>query len=381
MNGKKSYAYISVLALFFVMGFCDVVGIATSYLKQDFALSESVAGLIPSMVFVWFLVLSVPSSLMMNRIGRKGMVLLSCIVTSVGMVIPFIYYNFITSLVGFALLGIGNTMLQVSLNPLLSNVVSGEKLSSCLTAGQAIKAVSSFCAPFIALFAVQTLGGWKYLFLIYAVATVLSFVLMILTNIPREEACKSSSAREVFSLLKDPLVLMLFLGIFFLVGIDVGTNTVSAKLLMERCALSVEKASLGASVYFFCRTAGSFIGVYMLTKFSDIKYLKWNLFLAAFAMLSLFFADTPALLFAGIGGVGLFCACVFSILFSVALRERPAKGNEISGFMITAIFGGAVIPPLMGISADLIGSQTGSLAVISLCLVYLLYCSSRIQKI
>ena len=206
MSDKKNYAYLSVLALFFVMGFCDVVGIATSYLKADFALSESVAGLIPSMVFVWFLVLSVPSSLLMNRIGRKGMVLLSCIVTSVGMIIPFIYYNFVTSLVGFALLGIGNTMLQVSLNPLLSNVVSGEKLSSCLTAGQAIKAVSSFCAPFIALFAVQILGGWKFLFLIYAVATVLSFVLMALTEIPQEEAGRTASVREVFSLMRDPVV-------------------------------------------------------------------------------------------------------------------------------------------------------------------------------
>ncbi|MBR0240633.1 MAG: MFS transporter [Bacteroidales bacterium] len=382
MNEVKSRAYLSVLALFFVMGFCDVVGIATSYLQKDFSLSESLAGFIPSMVFVWFLVLSVPSSLLMNKIGRKGMVLLSCVVTAVGMVIPFIYYSFATSIVGFALLGIGNTMLQVSLNPLLSNVVSGGKLSSCLTAGQAVKAVSSFCAPLLALFAVQVLGGWKYLFLIYAAATVLSFLLLFATRIPREPSPASApSAGELFSLLKDPLVLLLFLGIFFVVGVDVGTNTVSAKLLIERCGLPVEEASLGASVYFFCRTAGSFLGAWLLTRVSDTKYLRWNLLLAVLAMASLFFTNTPLLLLVGIGGIGLFCACVFSILFSVALRARPAKANEISGFMITAVFGGAVIPPLMGAATDFAGSQIGSLAVISLCLVYLVYCSFRIQKI
>ncbi len=177
------------------------------------------------------------------------------------------------------------------------------------------------------------------------------------------------------------MVLLLFLGIFFVVGVDVGTNTVSAKLLIERCGLPVEEASLGASVYFFCRTAGSFLGAWLLTKVSDTKYLRWNLLLAILAMASLFFTNTPLLLLVGIGGIGLFCACVFSILFSVALRARPAKANEISGFMITAIFGGAVIPPLMGAATDFAGSHMGSLAVISLCLVYLVYCSFRIQKI
>ena len=190
--------------------------------------------------------------------------------------------------------------------------------------------------------------------------------------------------RSAFSLLKDRTVLLFFLGIFFIVGVDVGTNTVSAKLLIERCSLPVEKASLGASVYFICRTAGAFLGTFLLARADDIKYLKLNLFLAAIAMASLFFLPSAAGILCGIGAIGFFCSSVFSVLFSQALKARPEKANEISGFMITGVCGGAVIPPLMGVAAQWTGSQNGSLAIISLCLIYLIYCAfaaSRRQRL
>ena len=372
----RKFNFIPVLATFFVMGFCDVVGIATSYLKQDFALSESLAGFIPSMVFIWFLFLSVPAAILMNRIGRKAMVQVSNAVTFVGMLIPFFSYTFASAMVAFILLGIGNTLLQVSLNPLLTNVVKGERLTSCLTGGQVVKAVSSFCAPFLALAATAAFGNWKYLFTIYAAITLLSFLLLEVTEIPKEaESGKATSLKEAFGLLGDKTVLLFFLGIFFIVGVDVGTNTVSAKLLIERCGMDVEKASLGASVYFICRTIGAFLGTFLLARMDDIKYLKINLFLAVVAMTFLFFVRPAWAILAGIGGIGFFCSSVFSVLFSQALKARPEKANEISGFMITGVCGGAVIPPLMGLSTEWVGNQRGSLLVITLCLAYLVWCA------
>ena len=372
----RKFNFIPVLATFFVMGFCDVVGIATSYLKQDFALSESLAGFIPSMVFIWFLFLSVPAAILMNRIGRKTLVQVSNVITFVGMLIPFFVYNFASSMVAFILLGIGNTLLQVSLNPLLTNVVSGERLTSCLTGGQVVKAVSSFCAPFLALAATAAFGNWKYLFTIYAAVTLLSFLLLEVTEIPKEaESGKATSLKEAFGLLGDKTVLLFFLGIFFIVGVDVGTNTVSAKLLIERCGMDVEKASLGASVYFICRTIGAFLGTFLLARMDDIKYLKINLFLAVVSMAFLFFVRPAWAILAGIGGIGFFCSSVFSVLFSQALKARPEKANEISGFMITGVCGGAVIPPLMGLATEWVGNQRGSLLVITLCLAYLVWCA------
>ena len=373
----KKTNFIPVLFTFFVMGFCDVVGIATSHVKADFNLSETMAGFIPSMVFIWFLVMSVPSALLMNKYGRKTMVQVSNIVTLVGMLIPFVTYTFASCMVAFILLGVGNTILQVSLNPLLTDVVKGDKLTSCLTVGQVIKAVSSFCGPFIALFAVSAFGNWMYLFPIFALITVLSWLLLSFTQIEETKAQsgEASSVKSAFALLKDKTVLLFFLGIFFVVGVDVGTNTVAPKLLLERCGFDIDKASLGSSVYFLCRTAGAFLGSFLLAKMDEIKYLRINLALAALSMAVLFFVKDSLAIMIALGGIGFFCSSVFSVLFSLALKARPQKANEISGFMITGVCGGAVIPPLMGVATDIAGNQCGSLVVISMCLCYLIYCS------
>ena len=232
---KSLHKLLPVLFGFFVMGFCDVVGISTSYVQQDFGLSETLAGFIPSMVFIWFLLLSIPAALAMNRLGRKNMVQISNGITAIGMLIPFVHYNLATCMTAFVLLGIGNTILQVSLNPLLTNVVKGDALTSSLTAGQVVKAVSSFCGPFIAAFAAGTLGNWQYLFPIFALITLLSAAWLMCTPIREEaEAPQASPVGATFALLKDRTVLLLFLGIVFVVGVDVGMNTVAPKLLIER---------------------------------------------------------------------------------------------------------------------------------------------------
>ncbi len=375
--GKSSLTGIlPVLFGFFVMGFCDVVGVATSYVKQDFGLSETVAGFIPFMVFVWFLLLSVPAAVWMNRIGRKRMVQTSNIVTFAGMLIPFVHYGFVTCMAGFILLGIGNTILQVSLNPLLTNVVSGKRLSSMLTAGQVIKAVSSFCGPFMAAFALGVLGEWRYLFPVFAAITLLSALWLMSADIPKETAVtESSSPGATFALLKDRTILFLFLGIFFVVGVDVGTNTVAPKLLIEREGFSVDQAGLGSSLYFVCRTAGALAGSFILAKMDDIAYFRINIMAALAAVFLLFFAESTAAIMILIGCIGFFCSSIFSVIYSQALKNRPDRANEISGLMITGVCGGAAIPPAMGVLTDAVGSQAGSIAVIAACMVYLTCCA------
>ena len=378
---KNLSKVLPVLFGFFVMGFCDVVGISTSYVKQDFGLNETVAGFIPSMVFVWFLLLSIPSAIIMNKIGRKNMVQISNVITLVGMIIPFVSYNLFTCMLAFVLLGVGNTILQVALNPLLTNVVKGDALTSSLTAGQVVKAVSSFCGPFIAAFAAGALGNWQYLFPIYAAITLLSALWLLLTPIKEEQPqTQASSVGAAFGLLKDKTILLLFLGIFFVVGVDVGINTVSPKLLIERSGWTVEKAGLAASVYFVCRTIGALIGSVLLAKMDDIKYFRWNILVAAAALLALFFVKGTVAMLVLIGAVGFFCSSIFSIIYSQAMKARPEKANEISGLMITGVFGGAVIPPVMGFLTDTIGNQTGSLIAIGACILYLIWCSFWLGK-
>ena len=370
-----------ILFSFFVMGFCDVVGISTSYVQKDFALNETLAGFIPSMVFIWFLLLSIPAALVMNRIGRKKMVQASNLVTVAGMLIPFIDYNLVTCMAAFALLGIGNTLLQVSLNPLLTNVVRPETLTSSLTAGQVVKAVSSFCGPFIAAFAAGELGDWQYLFPIFAAITLLSSLWLMMTSIPKEEVSlqSGSSVGATFSLLKDSHILLFFIGILCTVGLDVGMNTLTPKLLIERCGLEITDAGLGSSVYFFCRTAGALIGSFLLARLSDVRYLRVNLVVMLAALGVLYFANSYIEILICVGVFAFALSCVFSIVYSLALRRRPDKANEISGLMITGVCGGAIIPPLMGLLTETVGSQVGSLIVLTVCAVYLIFCAYSIK--
>lgn len=369
---------LPVLYGFFVMGFCDVVGIATSYAKADFSLSETVAGLIPSMVFIWFFLLSVPAAVLMDKLGRKKMVQISNLITFIGMLIPFFHYNFVTCMIGFVFLGIGNTILQVSLNPLLTNVVKGEALTSSLTAGQVVKAVSSFCGPFIAAFAAGSLGNWKYIFPIFAAFTLIAGIWLMLTHIDEDGTGeKQSSFASVLALLRDRKILMLFMGIFCIVGVDVGINTVAPKLFIERLGWAVETAGLASSVYFICRTAGALLGTALLARMKDETYFKANIAAAIVALAALFIVGGKIGMFILIGAVGFFCSSIFSVIFSEALQARPDQANGISGLMIMGVCGGAVIPPLMGVLTDAIGTQAGSLIVISTCALYLAFLAFR----
>lgn len=378
-NTRKA---LPILFGFFVMGFCDVVGISTSYVKTDFNLSETIAGFLPSMVFVWFFLLSVPTAIMMNKYGRKKTVMTSMVITFIAMIIPFVQYNFLSSLVAFALLGIGNTILQVSLNPLLTNVVKGNALTSSLTAGQVIKAVSSFSGPFIAIFAISVFGSWQFLFPIFSLITLVSGVWLLSTPVNEDlSVIKSSSIKETFALLTDKTIFILFLGIVFVVGTDVGINIVTPKLLIERSGLSVSDSGLGSSVYFAFRTIGAFFGAFTLVKYSEIKYFRINIIIALLTLLVLIFSHNQFGMLVAVAIIGFTISSIFSIIISMALQFRPDKANEISGLMITGIVGGAIIPPLMGVATDYIGSQSGSLTIILLCMCYLLYCSFILKGI
>jgi MFS transporter, FHS family, L-fucose permease len=383
MNNDKSYSKIlPVLFGFFIMGFVDVVGISSNYVKQDFMLSDTLSNLLPMMVFLWFAVFSVPTGLLMNRLGRKKTVLISMVFTFAAMLIPLVAYKFTIVLIAFALLGIGNTILQVSLNPLLTNVVSGSKLTSSLTLGQFIKAIASFLGPIIAGVAAGTLGNWKYIFPIFAVVTLLSTLWLLLTPIAEEQASgTTSSFGSCFGLLKDKNILMLFLGILFVVGVDVGLNTTVPKILMERCGMPLDKAGLGTSLYFAARTLGTFIGAILLVKLSGRKFFMVSMVIALVAMVAMLVVSNLWAILAMVFVLGLAAANVFSIIFSIALQRMPQRANEISGLMIMGVAGGAIFPVLMGVANDYAGTQTGGLIVLLVALAYLLFSAVKVKEV
>lgn len=375
-------ALLPILFGFFVMGFCDIVGFTSDYVQRSFGWSDAVTGFVPSMVFIWFLFLGIPVGNMMNRWGRKNTVLLSMVVTVVGMLLPLIAYNGITCMAAFAFLGIGNAILQVSLNPLLSNVVTDARLlTSSLTIGQVVKALSSLMGPQIVVLAIGWFGDdkWFYCFPILGAVTLLSALWLMLTPITREAASNSSlSMGDSFGLLKDKTILMLFLGIFFVVGVDVSTNFIASKLMVSRFAWVQEEAKIAPQIYFFSRTVGALLGAVLLARMSEIKYFRVNILACIAAIAVLVAVDDAVVNLACIGAIGFFASSIFSIIYSMALQARPEAANQISGLMITAIAGGGVVTPVLGFVTE---STTivGGAYVILACVLYLCWCAFGVK--
>lgn len=373
---------IPVMFSFFTMGFVDLVGIATNYVKADFQLSDTLANLLPSMVFFWFLIFSVPTGMLMNKIGQRKTVLLSIVVTVAALLLPLLNYSFASMLISFSLLGIGNTLMQVSLNPLLSNIVSGNRLASTLTLGQFVKAIASFLAPIIAGWAAVSWGNWKLLFLIFLVIAVIACVLLGMTHIDESSSVetKSSTFGECFALLADKVVLISFLGIICHVGIDVGLNLTAPKLLMERLDMTLTGAGLATSVYFLFRTIGCFSGAFLLAYFPMKKVFTVSVLMMVTAMIGLFTMQSLAAHYVCIALVGLGNSNIFSMLFTRALLHLPNRKNEVSGLMIMGLFGGTIFPLFMGIVSDWMQSQVGAVAVMSIGVLYLLSIIPAIRK-
>lgn len=378
--------FIPVMLCFFAMGFVDLVGTASNYVQKDLGLTDSQANLFPSLVFFWFLIFSVPTGMLMNRIGRKKTVLISLIVTAVSLVLPLTGDGYFTMLAAFSLLGIGNAIMQTSLNPLVSNLISNDKLASTLTFGQFVKAIASFLAPILAAWGATTYFpafglGWRAMFVIFAIVSFLSVSALAATPIEEERPDKASGVKECLRLLGRPFILLCFIGIMCHVGIDVGTNTTAPKIIMERLALPLEDASFATGLYFIFRTAGCFLGAFLLRVMSPKVFFGISVVMMLVAMGLLLVGESLGLIYVGIAMVGFGNSNIFSVIFAQALNASPTEKNEVSGLMIMGLFGGTVFPLAMGYAADAIGAQAGAVAVMGLGVIYLLYYTLKIKTV
>lgn len=376
MNKEISLRKIlPVMFGFFIMGFVDIVGVSTSYVKNDFAgMNDTMVNLISLSCFLWFFLLSIPTGMLMNRIGRKKTVLLSFALHVAAMIVPLVAYDFTAVLVAFALIGIGNTLLQVSLNPLVTNVITGDKLTGTLTLGQFVKAVSSFLGPIIAAAVTGSFLGWKMIFPIYAAISLLALIWLWLTPIAEQKVNSADiSIGHTFSLLKDKYIVAFFIGILVLVGVDVGMGITFPKLLMERCNLPLTDAGMGNSVYFFARTVGAFLGGILLMKLPERKFFTASVFVALAGLVGMIFLHGLWAILACVAVFGIGYANLFSIIFSISMQRVPERANEVSALLIVGVAGGAVIPPVLGVITDAFGSQGAAIIALSIVWLYLVF--------
>jgi fucose permease len=310
--------------------------------------------------------------ILQDRVGKKTMLNIGMGVTGVGLLIPFFFYNFATVIAGFALLGIGNTIVQVSANPLLVDVVPGRRASSFLSFSQFIKAIGSMVAAPLAALLFSRFGDWKLLFLVYGIISFLSVLWLSSVKIEETAATgEKASMASAFRLLGNSYILMMVLSIFLVVGIDVGFNYFSGKYLTTRFGIGEVTAQSGRSIYFLGRMLGTFAGALILTKLKGTKGLLYSAILSLVSIFLILVIPSKVAAWALVFIIGLGVANIFPLVFSLTVQKYPERSNEISGLMMMAISGGALIPPIMGLVSDLMGVVPG-MGVLLLCAAYLL---------
>ena len=376
--GCSKLVLLPILAGFFVMGFSDIIGTVMNQVKAECVLSNVTAGFLPSMIFIWFFLISIPTGVLCGKIGRKNTVLVSLAVTTVAMLLPLAANagRFWIYFVSFALLGIGNTIIQAALPALMSNVVAPDQLTSRISLGQFVKAICAALTPVFVYFTATALGNWKLLFPLYGALTVVAALWLWFTSIPDERGGtrSSASARTTFgsclAMLKHPYVLAMTVGILFSVGADVGFAVAIPEYLKNVYKVSLDKAGMGPTVYFVAKTLAAIGGAALFAKVSAAKCFPWCMGLGILATAGIFLAGTPFVFLACVFLAALATANSFGMCMGLALDKVPEKANEITSLMVMAIVGGGIVTPVLGFMQKSAGA-TGVVCVLLACLAYL----------
>ena|SRR5690554_156515 len=376
----KIHKLLPVLLSFIVMGFADIIGVATGYIKQDFDLTNFAVQFLPMMVLLWFFVLSVPAGILQDKVGKRKMLNIGIWIQAFGMVLPFIHYSFPMMFVAFLMLGVGNTLIQVSTNPLLQDVSPPEKLSSLLSTGQFIKAIISFAGPLITTFLATRFGDWKLIFAVYGVTSIVVAVWLGSTPIQESKPEREPATfKSCFSLLKNRFIFFMTLSIFLIVGAEVAINTNIANILMVKFGITLERAAIGISIFFAGEMIARLIGAILLNWIKPRSFLLLISFIALAGIAGVLLSPgyIVALLFIFLIGLG--AGNMFPVIFSLALERMPNRANEISGLLVMAISGGAFIPPIVGFVSTVV-TPLASMFVIGLCMLYVLWVSFYVKR-
>jgi len=377
MRQYKQYSMAIIAPVvfgFYIFGFSDTVGFATSYVQAEYALSDTMAGLLPSMTFVWFLFLALPTARVMNRIGRKATATIGYLISIIGLMLPIVPIDrFEVYFVSFALIGIGNTVLQVAVNPLLATLAPPHRMTGYLTMGQVMRNLSLMMASPIASYLSLTFGDWRTMFPIFAAVTLIAMAWLLFTPLPTEPRVEhTTTTGDILELLHNKTVLTAFIGISLFIACDVGAGVLTPQLIIERAQLPPESATLSSSIYYACRIVGTLVGLWAFARLGDVRWLRINMLILSATAVAMFLAHEAWAIFALSGVWGFAVSCVFATFYASATNSCPDKANEIAGLMIMAIASGALIGPLMSLGTKLCGGDhSGAMIVLGVCVIML----------
>ncbi len=353
-----------IFLAFLAMGFADAVGPFVSLAKAEFQLSNAVASMIPFVGLSMFGLLSIPVGLVQDRKGKKFVLMTGLLVALLGLLnASFGLDSFARFLLTILMLGAGAAILQVAGNPIMRDVSAEGKYARNLTLAQFVKAIGSLSGPMIPVIAAKYFGAdWKVVFPIYAVSLLIAVIAVAGLKVDEKTSKdKAATFASCLALLKNPYVLAMVGAIFFYVGAEVSVSAGIPLYLKERFVIDINKVGLlGTGLFFTALTIGRFSGGVILNWVSPRKFFMLTCALSILGLAGLFIPNaTVAVACFFVAGLGF--ANIFPLVFSIAVDSMPEHTNELSGLMVTAIVGGAILPPLMGLVADASSVQTSFL--------------------
>ncbi|HUL77140.1 MAG TPA: MFS transporter [Vicinamibacteria bacterium] len=367
---------LPIFLAFFAMGFVDAMGPLASTIQRQYSLSGFMAGLLPAFAFVAFAIFSVPGGVLAARIGKKNLLVLALVLSGAGVLVPTaVVPGFALLLASVFVLGVGTTLLQVAGNPIMRDVSEEGRFARNLSFAQFVKGVGSVgSTALVARLAVGEIG-WRKVFPVFLALTLLTLVAVLLLKVKETRADVPPSIGSSLGLLQEPAFALAVLGIFLYVGSEVGLSTWLAPRLEGLGYAEGQAKLLGPTLFFGGLTVGRLLGTAVLNFMTPRAFFRVSAGLGVVGLLAVL-SGMPALAVAGVVACGLGFANIWPVLFSLTVEARPERSAELSGLMCMAIFGGAVLPPLMGRIGDTIGLGTAFLVPLA-AFAYLLALATR----
>ena len=385
MNKKT----LPVFLIFISMGMIDSAGPMVSLAQGSFKISNTMASLLPMLAYIMYGLLSVPIGLLQDKKGKKYVLNLGLTIALLGLIIPILsgmygkmvvdgssLMQFYKILAAILMLGAGGAILQVSGNPIMRDISEEGHYSKNLSLAQSFITVGSSMGFIIPVIMLRAFGlDWSILFPLFASIVLISFALFNTFKIAERKDNNDHHAtfRSCFKLLGNGYVLAMVLGLFIYCGVEICMSAHVPILLREKFMISVEKLGLliSWSLFYLPILTGRFFGSLIMSRIAPKRLLLFTVLLALTGVI-LIFSSSFAITLTGIFLVGFGFANIFPLVFSITIEHMPEHTNELSGLMVSAISGGAFIPPVMGMVADGSSIQTAFLVPV-LCILYLLF--------
>lgn len=385
-TGTKRNYYIVFLILltFFVISFLtNIIGPLIPDIIKGFDLSLTLVGVLPFAFFIAYGVMSIPAGMLNEKYKEKKIMIAAFLVAFIGALLLALFPNYLTAVVSLFLIGCGMAMLQVVINPLLRTAGGEEHYAFNSVLAQLIFGAASFVSPLVYSYLVLNLNNntgnkdvilqffssvvpenldWISLYWVFAIVSLIMVVVILLSRFPKvvlSQDEKAGALQVHLDLLKKPVVILFFLGIFCYVGTEQGVANWISQFLYEYHQYDPQTMGAKAVAYFWgLMTAGGVLGLILL-KIMDSRLVLIIFTILAMICLSFGLFSSANISFWAFGLVGFFASVMYPVIFSLALNSLEEHHGAFAGILLTGVIGGAIFPLIIGWLGDHFGLRTG----------------------